>query len=266
MPRNICVVTIEKIECIAEANEDQGTSSDEVYFGFGYADSERSGYHMTPTQENVDTGDTFSFSTLSCCPPRWEPFQIYYGDVEGPLQFHIQAWEEDNGKSPVRQDTAKILGGISRFLLLRNQKGGRPGTQKGAVAGMWNFVAGVTGIAELILNWMEDDFIGESTLLFPTLPSEDKPSYVQSVEVGQYYWEEDIFGNRRIRSVDGAYRVHLRLSRFTGDAGPDGTRQISDHAAALTFTDESPDAPPTSPCPPRPAPPTESEPPLTTRG
>lgn len=186
-----CVVTIDKIECICESNDDQVTGSDEVYFAFAAADNSSKRYVETPVQEDVDTDESFSYSTFRF---DWEnkkfwvePFVLWDGDFDGPLQFHFQAWEEDNGKSPVRQDAAKILGRISEFMLQKNKKGGRPGTRKGQVEGMWNFVAGVTGVTALILGWMEDDFIGESTILFDKLPTEEAPNSVQSVDLGDWY-------------------------------------------------------------------------------
>jgi hypothetical protein len=195
------VVWLDRVHCIAESDDDQATSSDEVYFAFALADKSSKKYVVTETQEDVDTGDTFTYI-------EWI---LWHGKIDVPLQIHIQGWEEDNGHSPVRDKAGEILGKICEFMQRGLQSGARPKGRQGTVENMWDFVAGVAGATSLILDGMKDDYIGEGTVVFDELP--EQGHIEKSVQIGNYYYREHPVTGRKIASVEGAYEVFVCLGK-----------------------------------------------------
>ncbi|MFF4952821.1 hypothetical protein [Streptomyces chattanoogensis] len=225
-------VWVEKVYCIAESNDDQATSSDEVYFAFSMADKSTTTYLVTDTREGVNTGDTFHYWNkweakidsvsdaakaglgIVLQDPSKHCLTLWEGPIDGSLAIHIQGWEEDNGKSPVRDDAAKWLGKISKWMQRGLQKGGKPNATKANIRSMWDFVAGVAGVTALILNGMDDDFVGENIVTLE--PYTHDADYVETeVQVGEWYEQtNDLLNTKKIASKEGAYKLYLRMGKI----------------------------------------------------
>ena len=204
---NAYEVKVTQVKCIAESDVDQSTASDEVYFGFAVSDKHNKHEVNPPTDNDVVTGKVWH--------PNWS---LWANSIDFPLAIHVQAWEEDNGRSPLRDDAGGLLRKISEFIREGLEAGKAFRTGQGKVEGMWENIANVADIIGMIIEGMDDDFIGENVAVVDK-SAEGQYLWETTVRVGTTYQGKDNSGNLKTRSVEGCYDLTIGVEGYDWKRG-----------------------------------------------
>ncbi|MFJ4960889.1 RICIN domain-containing protein [Streptomyces sp. NPDC088729] len=145
------------------------SADDELYFCFITLDGRNSTTWLSPTIENVDAGETHSFTPR---PVIWDrPVN------RGGLVVSVDVWEEDSGdhrdtiQATMNQVAASMIGELQddnwQDLMVSTMQTGFDLLDDNTFSPVAQaLTAGVFAFAQAIINWSQDDHVGTHTFVY----------------------------------------------------------------------------------------------------
>ncbi len=164
--------------------------SDEVYFVFGSTAAGISVSSRSHIFEDIDSGDNGTFGVNEGW--MWGHNGTPQPLPEGEIGVLIQAWEHDAGDPAKVQAEVAAAFAVAAAVL----------TASGAAAWVGAIVAGVGAVVKWLVGFLDDDHIGDQTIVFTRQTILD-----QAGKVGSSF---DV--SRRLNDEDGDYTVTVTVA------------------------------------------------------